>query len=130
MKKNTYRIFITTIIIAVVLFAANMLLYTIPGTGLSAAGFVYPIAVTYLMFLILTLIVLAVLVYIADKNKEQLGYAFLFATAVKMAICYVLARPIIAKTIDGSTEKTNFFIIFILFLAIEAYYTARLLNNK
>lgn len=130
MKKNTSRIFITTVIIAVVLFVVNILLYNIPGIGLSADGFVYPIAVTYLMFLILTLIVLGILVFIAAKNKAQLGYAFLFLTAVKMAICYVLARPILAKTIDNATEKNNFFIIFILFLAIEAYYTARLLNNK
>lgn len=130
MKKNTYRIFITTILIALVLFLANMLLYNIPGIDFSAAGFVYPLYVTYFIFLSLTLIILAVLVYVAAKKKEQLGYAFLFLTAVKMAISYVLVLPILEKTIEGNTEKTNFFIIFILFLAIEAYYTARLLNNK
>lgn len=130
MKKSTYRIFITTILIALVLFLANMLLYNIPGIDFSAAGFVYPLYVTYFIFLSLTLIILAVLVYVAAKKKEQLGYAFLFLTAVKMAISYVLVLPILEKTIEGNTEKTNFFIIFILFLAIEAYYTARLLNNK
>ena len=47
-----------------------------------------------------------------------------------MAICYLIARPIISKGEAAATEKVNFFVIFIVYLVIEAYYTARLLNNK
>jgi hypothetical protein len=70
------------------------------------------------------------LIRIGKNSKEQIGYAFLLLTAVKMALSYVLVRPILEASKENPTEKVNFFAIFILFLAIEAYYTARLLNNK
>jgi hypothetical protein len=80
--------------------------------------------------LVFSIVILGVLIKISIKNKEQLGYAFLFFTSAKMAASYFFARPIIRHSAENPTEKVNFFVIFILFLAIEAYYTARLLNNK
>lgn len=130
MDKNYIGIFLRATIYAALLFIINFLIYYIPDLAGKTDTFVYPLAVTYLFFLVFTLIILGVLIRISIKNKEQLGYAFLFLTTVKMGLSYVFARPVIAHSGENPTEKINFFAIFILFLAIEAYYTARLLNNK
>lgn len=130
MDKNYIGFFVKTAFIAVAAFILNFLVYQIPDLKSELSNFVYPLPVTYLLFLVLSIIILAVLVIVAKNNKAQIGYAFLFLTSAKMAVSYVFVRPIIEQANKTSTEKFNFFAIFILFLAIEAYYTARLLNNK
>ena len=130
MDKNYASVFIRTAGLAVVFFIVNFLVYHIPGLEYAREGAQYPLALVYAFFLILSLIILGILIKISAKNKEQLGYAFLLLTSIKMALSYVFARPIITNSGENPTEKVNFFVIFILFLAIEAYYTARLLNNK
>ena len=129
MKKNT-SIFIFTILIAVAAFVINLLIYQMPDLQEAKNSFIYSLPVTYLFFLVFTLVILGVLIVVVKKKKEQLGYIFLFLTSAKMGLSYVFARPILNKVVDDPTEKINFFAVFILFLAIEAYYTARLLNNK
>ena len=129
MKKNL-GIFITTTLIAAVLLVLNILLYQMPDLKGETDSFIYPLPVVYLFFYVFTVVILALLIVISKKKKEQLGYVFLFLTAAKMGFSYLFARPILTKTIEDPTEKINFFIVFILFLVIEAYYTARLLNNK
>lgn len=130
MKKDYISAFLLLAVFTVITFGLNFLLYFIPDTGFSSTDFIYPLPVTYIFFFICSVIIIEILVFISGKNKEQLGYAFLFLTGGKMALCYAFARPIINKATENSTEKINFFVIFILFLIIEAYYTARLLNKK
>ena len=129
MKKNI-GIFIVTTLVAAVLMTANLFIYKLPQLEGARESFIYSVPIVYLFFFVFTLVILGVLIIIGKKKKEQLGYTFLFLTSAKMGLSYLFARPILAKTIDDPTEKINFFIVFILFLAIEAYYTARLLNNK
>ena len=128
--KKYIGILTVTAIIAAVLLIANIFIYRLPALEGARQNFIYTLPVVYLFFFVFTLIILGVLVIIGKKKKEQLGYVFLFLTAAKMGLSYVFARPVLTKTIDDPAEKINFFIVFILFLAIEAYYTARLLNNK
>jgi len=130
MIKKHLGFFIKTAIAAGVLLAINLLIYQIPGIGAQTFDFAYPLPVTYLFFFAFSMVILVVLTIVKDKNESQLGYAFLGLTALKMAISYVYAKPIISKTISDPTEKVNFLVVFILFLSIEAYFTARLLNNK
>ncbi|MDV6167707.1 DUF6168 family protein [Flavobacterium sp. DG1-102-2] len=128
MDKNYLSFFFKTILFTGVLLVINILFFQfilIPDQE-----FYYPLPVTYIFFCVFSLIIIGILIKISTKNKEQLGYAFLLLTSIKMALSYVFARPIIAQAGGNPTEKVNFFVIFILFLAIEAYYTARLLNNK
>jgi hypothetical protein len=130
MDKNYIGIFVKTAVIGAAFLIINLLVYQIPDLKEATAGFVYPLPVVYLLFLILSLMILAVLIAVSKKNAGQIGYAFLGLTTLKMAVSYVFVRPILAHSAENPTEKVNFFVIFILFLAIEAYYTARLLNNK
>lgn len=128
--KNSIKFFAGITIATIILFIANTFLYRLPELSSATDNFAYPLWLVYLFFFGFTVIILAVLLKISVINKEQIGYAFLFLTALKMAASYFMARPVLTKTIDDPTEKINFFVVFILFLAIEAYYTARLLNNK
>lgn len=112
------------------LLLLNTLYYKFTATAANTEDFVYPLVVQYALFFILSSVIMVVLQIVSKKNKEQLGYTFLLATGAKMAICYLIARPIISKGEAATAEKVNFFIIFIVYLVIEAYYTARLLNNK
>ena len=130
MDKKYLSVFIKTIIVAAVALAINYGLYQLPQLKGREAGFEYPLWGIYVFFAAFSIIILGVLIKIGQKNLAQVGYAFLFLTGIKMAASYFLAKPIIAKTIEFPTEKANFFAVFVLFLAIEAYFTARLLNNK
>jgi len=130
MDKKYFSIFIKTAVTAAILLIVNLLIYYIPSLQAQKAGFIYSVPVIYLFFFIFSIIILGILTKISEKNEGQVGYAFLLLTSVKMAASYFLAKPIIAKSIEFPTEKYNFFAVFVLFLAIEAYFTVRLLNNK
>jgi hypothetical protein len=48
-----------------------------------------------------------------------------------MAIAYAFLTPILNTEVqNGTFEKSNFFVVFALFLAIETMVTIRILNNK
>ena len=128
--NSTIKPIVALGLFSAVLLLLNILYVTYIDNTIITEGYTYPLSVLYLVFFILSSVIFVVLQLVNKKNKEQLGYSFLLATAIKMAICYLLARPIIAKGEVAATEKVNFFIIFIVYLVIEAYYTARLLNNK
>lgn len=130
MKKDYLSILVSVTVIGVILAIVNSLLYFSPEMASSQENFIYPLPVTYGFFLVLSLIILGILLRVNETNKDQLGFAFLLLTGIKMAISYFMARPILSKATADSTEKINFFVIFLMFLVIEAYYTARLLNKK
>ncbi|QYJ69085.1 DUF6168 family protein [Flavobacterium litorale] len=129
MKKHI-GIFVATTLIAAVLLVANILIYEQPELQATKQTFIYALPTMYLFFFGFTVAILVALIITGKKSKEQIGYVFLFLTATKMGLSYLFARPILNKVVDDPTEKINFLVVFILFLAIEAYYTARLLNNK
>lgn len=128
MKQTLLNIIFKTGAIGLVALVLNLIFIRI--SVIPDVAYHYPLYIIYLVFWVMTVIVLAVLNLIHQKNPAQTGYVFLFMTTAQLAIAYVLAKPLLAKTIDGDIEKYNFFIVFLLFLATEAYYTARLLNNK
>ena len=130
MDKKYFSIFTKTALVACVFLITNLLIYMLPGLNAQKANFVYPVWAIYVFFFIFSIVILAILIKVSIKNIGQLGYVFLLATSIKMVASYLLAKPIIAKSIEFPTEKVNFFAVFVLFLAIEAYFTACLLNNK
>lgn len=93
--------------------------------------FVYSIPLLYVLFASLSMLIVFALMKVNQVYKDYVGYAFLAFTSVKMMIAYAFLRPIInADLPKTSTEKVNFFIVFIYFLALETYLTIRILNNK
>lgn len=128
---NKYSAIFKVGIATLVFTVLHLLLFQIPYLKELSATFYYQIPVVYLFFLALSVIILLVLIKVNETAKDQLGYVFLLATSIKLGLSYVFLLPILNnKSIDGFPEKINFFGIFILYLAIEVFFTIRLLNNK
>ncbi len=130
MGKHYTGTFLKVIVTAIAAFIINTILYYLIPDVKAGVTFIYPLWAVYAFFLLFSLVILGVLIKISHKNAGQVGYTFLLATGIKMAASYIMARPLLAKTIEHPVEKINFFAVFVLFLAIEAYFTVRLLNNK
>lgn len=93
--------------------------------------FIYSIPFLYLLFAVLSAVIVTLLMKVKKTAVDSVGYAFLALTTVKMVIAYALLRPIIHIHLPKTpSEKMNFFVVFIYFLAIETILTIRILNNK
>lgn len=93
--------------------------------------FSYSLLSLYLFFGIFSIVLRVVLFQVRSQNFDLVGMSFLIITTVKMMTCFVFARPIL-KSISATSgiEKINFFMLFIVFLAIETLVTIRILNEK
>ena len=77
------------------------------------------------------MVLMAIVFRVRSRNFDLLGMSFLIVTTLKMLICFLFTRPILKSTaFSASIEKTNFFVMFIVFLAIETVVTIRILNEK
>lgn len=99
--------------------------------GINDATFYYSIETLYLIFLVLSIIVFVVLLKVKERSFDNVGMSFLLSTSIKMIVCYLILKPILQMaTENNAIEKNNFFMMFILFLAIETVLTIRILNEK
>ena len=99
--------------------------------NIKESNFQYSLEWLYLFFFILSAIIMKILLIVRQKSFDNVGMSFLLATSIKMIICYLILRPLlqIPKT-NNATERINFFMLFIVFLAIETLFTIRLVNEK
>ena len=98
---------------------------------IDAAPFYYSIETLYLLFLGLSIMVFVVLLKVKERSFDNVGMSFLLSTSIKMIVCYLILKHILQVTIQNNAiEKKNFFMMFILFLAIETILTIRILNEK
>ena len=131
MNRTKYSPIFKIIIFSGILLFLHWLVFQLPSLEALQASFFYKLPLVYGFVALLSTIMMLVLIRIKTKAPEQLGYTFLLGTSIKMALCYLFLLPVLNRT--GSAvyaEKINFFMIFILFLAMEAFFTTRLLNNK
>jgi hypothetical protein len=98
---------------------------------ISTKDFSYSLLSLYLFFGIFSIVLRVVLFQVRSQNFDLVGMSFLIVTTVKMMTCFVFVRPIL-KSISSTSgiEKINFFMLFIVFLAIETLVTIRILNEK
>lgn len=127
----TFKTFLHLFIISIIAFVINFFLVENIVPKHELVKWTYSIANLYSMFFVFSVVIMSLLLFVRTKNLDYVGYTYLIVTSVKMGIAYFLLRPILATTTDeNSTEKINFFIVFICFLAIETLLTIRILNNK
>jgi hypothetical protein len=94
-------------------------------------GFYYSLEKLYLLFYTLSTIVFIILLKVKEQSFDNVGMSFLLSTSVKMIFCFLILKPILkSNTAENTLEKMNFFVIFMLFLAIETILTIRILNEK
>jgi hypothetical protein len=126
-----FKTFLYLFIISIIAFVINFFLVenVVPKNEL--VKWTYSIVNLYVLFFLFSVAIMSLLLFVRTKNLDNVGYTYLIATSIKMGIAYFLLRPILATTTDdNATEKINFFIVFIWFLAIETLLTIRILNNK
>ncbi len=86
---------------------------------------------SYAIQLVMTLSIIMALIKINDQAKQQLGFAFLGLSTLKVGISYFFATEYLFQNKEMlQINKTNFFVIFLFFLSLDVYFTIRLLNKK
>lgn len=90
-----------------------------------------PFLMSYALQIIMTLLILLAIIKIYETAKEQLGFAFLGLSTLKVGISYFFATEYLFQNkATLETNKINFFITFLFFLSLDVYFTIRLLNKK
>ena len=129
MAKNDSMLLIFVPCLAIVFYAIHN--YILENLHIDTNTFYYKLSTLYSTFTIFSLLIILILIVIKTKNLDIVGMSFLILTSIKMVLSYVMVRPILSMhPSEMSLQKTNFFGIFILFLAIETIITIRILNNK
>lgn len=97
----------------------------------SLSRFTYSVSELYLFFGLGSIFIVTILIYLSRKNKEQVGYAFLFLTVLKLGGSYALMLPVLKQeSAETANERISFFFVFIVFLVVEVFYTMSLLKDS
>lgn len=93
---------------------------------------IYSLEELYGFFSACSIFIMLLVIVVNTKNKDNVGMSFIIVTTMKIMLSVLMVRPILHNVVSDNVklEKINFFIIFILFLAIETVLTIRILNNK
>jgi hypothetical protein len=129
MNLKNYKPLLSLALLIVVAYLLHKIVFY--GFNIDVSAFHYTIEQLYLLFSVLSLIVIAILLKVKEHSFDNVGMSFLLSTSIKMVVCYLVLRPILqAGGQNGIIEKKNFFAMFILFLAIETILTIRILNKN
>lgn len=91
----------------------------------------YSFSQTLSFFVVSSIVILIINLVISKKASEQLGFVFLGIMTVKLIASYFFIAPALElKSVASEFEKINFFIYFLVFLAIDVYLTIQILNKK
>lgn len=130
MTFKKYRPVLELTAFSIVAFVLHLLFFEFLAVG-KDAGFRYSIPKLYSIFFLMAIVIVLILIRMKTKNIDSVGNTFMLLTCIKMVVAYVLLRPILDAThVNVAVEKTNFFIVFALFLTIETTVSIRLLNQN
>lgn len=130
MKLQIFKTVILTLSIAVVLFFGNKLILQTESFNQNFKLFSYSLETIYTVLCVFSVIILVTLLIVNSRNKDVVGLTYLLITSIKAGIIFFIFSDIISSSNKNTVERINFFIVFILFLAIETLITIRLLNKK
>lgn len=130
MKLQILKTVIFTLSIAVVLFFGNKLILQTESFSQNFELFSHSLETIYTVLCIFSVIILVILLIVNSRNKDVVGLTYLLITSIKAGILFFIFSDIISSSNKNTVERINFFIVFILFLAIETLITIRLLNKK
>jgi hypothetical protein len=131
MDLKKHKLIVTVFLFAITAFAIHKLLFFLFVPSDIENNFIYSLPILYGFFFSCSTVIIFILLKVKEKSLDNVGFTFLLLTSVKMVASYVFLQPILNSNLQNSTEeKINFFIIFILFLAIETLVSIRILNNK
>lgn len=85
----------------------------------------------YLSQFLLSILIYLVSSYVKKRQAENLGYYFLASTTLKTIIFYLLISCLFfPNEVLTRQNKSILSLQFLLFLGLDVYLTARLLNSK
>lgn len=91
----------------------------------------YPYFLLVFIQFVLSLAVLSVSIAIQKKQADNLGYYFLVTSTVKSIVLYLIISFFLFLNIGFTFQnKLLLSVDFMLFLGLDVYLTARLLNSK
>ncbi len=126
-----YKTLFEVFFLSIVAFLIHKILFFSIGNPNSEQTFHYSLNTLYLIFTIFSLFIVGILTIVKEKNIDSVGNTYLLVTLIKMGISYILLYPILQGTKNFMTpEKSNFIIVFLVFLTIETVVTIRILNKK
>lgn len=129
MNVQIYKPLVYLVGLASIAYIAHKLIFHF--LAIDDSNFFYSLEKLYLFFSGLSVVVFIILLKVKERSFDNVGMSFLLSTSVKMIFCFLILKPILKTVNDENTiEKMNFFVLFILFLAIETVLTIRILNEK
>ncbi len=131
MKLKKFQPLLQVFIAAILCFGIHNLFFYYNQNNPNYQHFNFSLTTIYTFFLVCSLVIILLLLYVKQKNIDNVGFTFLFATCLKIGISFVLLMPILNSKISNiGYEKINFFIVFAIFLSIETVVAVRILNNN
>ena len=129
MNLQNYKPLLSLLLLAVLFYILHKIIFHV--FNINDEAFYYSIETLYLLFLALSILVFIALLKVKERSFDNVGMSFLLGTSIKMVFCYLILRPLLQVSNQNiAIEKKNFFVMFILFLAIETILTIRILNEK
>ena len=128
--KLDRALYLQFILFIIVIFLTNMLLVSIFQLEVKFEKTTYSLRKMLVFFTVSSLVLLLIHDFIRYKNKDILGYVFMATLTVKVILTYIFIAPVLKATVVNSFEKTYFFCLFLVYLFIDVYFTARLLNKN
>ena len=126
MQAYLTKFTITLLLVLSVSFGIHLLVLK----GLDFPLFENKIVLSYVINTLLAFVIFFSLFKLKDKYQAQIGFLFLFGSALKFLIFFVLFYP--AYKADGDINKLEFAAFFIPYassLIIETLFLSKLLNN-
>ena len=131
MKKELFQSVSLLFLCSICCFILHKLVFYICNYVPIENQFQYSIVTLYGFFFCCALLITVLLFFIKRREINNVGNSFMFLTILQMPFAYFLLYSILKTSSKyASFEKINFFVIFLLFLAIETLVSIRILNNK
>jgi hypothetical protein len=127
--KNNILFFKQIFFFTLSLFAINRLVFLLPALNQAQEKFHFPIAFLFLLFFVLSSLILFLVKKVSEKSFDNTGMVFMIATFVKTGMVYFIIKPILSLP-NNQIERTNCLIVFMCFLVIETIITIGILNKK
>lgn len=126
MQAYLTKFTITLLLVLSVSFGIHLLVLK----GLDFPLFENKIVLSYVINTLLAFVIFFSLFKLKDKYQAQIGFLFLFGSALKFLVFFIVFYP--AYKADGDINKLEFAAFFIPYassLIIETLFLSKLLNN-
>jgi hypothetical protein len=126
MRNPLIRFSLTVILILSLAFSVHVFVLNTKELPL----FGNQIMLSYIINTGLAIGIFALLFFLKEKYKSQLGFLFMAGSALKFAVFFIVFQPIYKQDGDVSTlEFLAFFVPYVLCLIFETFSLSKLLNR-